>query len=377
MGRFNCLLWMLLICVLLSPSFCTAQVIASGDSTKVHIYVRAFLPREHSGNPGYIIRIPNKPNMFVIPSPIKDGCFLTDNRLFSNGPDESSRVTTEFMLVTSEGSVQVQEAQGRERFRTGWSHKVDCKTGDDLVPQKKASTSNMSIGAPARADGIVQVVIDGRANNPFVSGSPDINYGGTFTFNTAKQTLRFQGSTGVFPAYEAYAQVNDGPIITLFQNIPRKGTTAIDLIDLGTGFKQVPVDVTVELGQGLIGKWQSNDPAGRFRLEIDQARVVWIERNGPSELRRTVAGIVDAGGLKLSRQNDEEVLMFIGFQTSLRNEILSRGPRPSYLLLTRDGKNLRGLWFGLIAIKDEKARLKQLKQPGESPGAPFEFLPIQ
>jgi hypothetical protein len=173
---------------------------------------------------------------------------MTDNRGFSDDVSASSRVVTEFILVIAGNTATVEKANNRDLQRIGPSHKVDCRTGVDIVPPKSASTANMHLGTPAVADGLVEIVVDGRANNPIPPISPDIQYGGSFTFNTNDNTLRFKGSVAVFPAYEAYAQVEGGPLTTVFQSPPAPGSTAFNLIDLGTGIAKLqPIDVSVKL----------------------------------------------------------------------------------------------------------------------------------
>jgi len=304
---------LLSIALLLVPACALAQA-------RLHVYLRAFIPLNHSGNPGYVRAVLSKPGMFVIPSPIPGdtSCFLTDNRLFTEDVDASSRATTEFVLVVANGAASIEKAGGREIHRTSPSHRVDCQTGADLVPPKTASVSNMHIGAPAVADGIAQVVVDGRASNPLVTPSPDIQYGGTLTFDTSRNTLRFRGSVAVFPAYEAFAQLNGGKVVKLFQSPPAANTTARDLIDFGTGIKLQPVDQTVRLEEAFRwdGTWSGScridgaelpttlkidsggppysgqltlsDPAAPLSLSVD---------NGNSEnLARTIAFRVLYGG---------------------------------------------------------------------------------
>jgi hypothetical protein len=90
-------------------------------------------------------------------------------------------------------------------------------------------------------------VVDGRAAYPFITAAPDVNYGGHFTYNVATKKIRFQGSIGVFPSFEAYAQLGNGPVKTIFQANPGAGTTIMSLIELGTGLQQRPVENTVQL----------------------------------------------------------------------------------------------------------------------------------
>ena len=244
---------------------------SNASPVRVHVFIRAFIPNNHPGNPGYVRGIPSHPGLFVIPSPavrmvhgvplpFSDGtCFMTDNRGFSNDIGASSRLVTEFILVIAGNTATVEKANNRDLERTGPSHKVDCNTGVDVVPSKSASTADMHSGTPAVADGLVEIVVDGRANNPLspllIAGrpiSPDIQYGGSFTFNTNDNTLRFKGSVAIFPAYEAYAQMEGGLLTTVFQSPPTPGSTAVNLIDFGTGFglgkiKLQPIDVSVKL----------------------------------------------------------------------------------------------------------------------------------
>lgn len=371
---------------------CGAADFAVGQ-TKIHIYIRAFIPREHTGNPGYVRPVPAEPGLFVIPEPtfilptippkcISTGgadCFLTDNRLFSDDVSASSRAGTEFVLVISGNNVTVEKADGRDIQRTGPTHKVICQTAADIVPPKSASTSSMHIGTPASAGGIVQIVVDGRANNPLVTPSPDIKYSGTFTFDTRTNTLRFQGSTGVFPAYEAYAQLNGGPIVPVFQNTPGPSTTVCDLIDLGTGLQLRSVDTTVTLRDNLSGRWETTDADKRFLLEVTGTSGTWTERGTVNTtpgatLVRTVSLAFSSGKFRIERANDMAALTFANFQPqSLRDAIIAKGPSPSFITLTRSGDTLSAEFNGLRVTKNPNGTLKDLIQPGDRPPTAFTF----
>lgn len=233
---------------------------------RVHIWLKAFLPATHSGNPGYITSVPGNRSVLPDPLPGSSACFATDHRGFSPDPGASARGTVEFDMVVASNNVTIAPSGPAAIMRIGPTHKVDCNTGSDLEPPRTASVEHMNMGAPAFADGVAQVVIDGRIGNPFVPvGSafhiPDINWGGTFTFDVRNRHLRFQGSTGIFPAFEAYAQLNGGPVQTLFRHDPDPGTTAINgLIEGGTGFRQRAIDVTVQFPDDplakFIGSWK-------------------------------------------------------------------------------------------------------------------------
>lgn len=148
-----------------------------------------------------------------------------------------------------------------------------------------------------------------------------------------------------------------------------------------SGFDNIPWNYVRRLAevndqsQYLDGVWESTDAAKRFRLEIARTSCSWTERNASgSELKRTATLVEDAKSFRISRPNDIEVLTFLGFQPSLRAEILVRGPQPSFIVLSRsDVETIVGQWNGLLAIKDNSGKLQELKQPGTTPPKPFEF----
>lgn len=374
---------------LVISAFILSMADAAFAQTRVHIFIRAFIPKVHTGNPTYVRPVPSNPNLFVIPNlavnahvcnpTVTSSCFSTDNRMFSNDPQASSRVVSEIVMVISGSTVTVEQADGRAMHRAGATHNVNCQTGADIVPSQTASTSNMHFGTPVIADGIVQIVVDGRASNPLVVPSPDVQYGGTFTFNIADKTLRFAGSTKVFPAYEAYAQLNDGPIVTVFQSPPEPNTTVCDLIDLGSGFRLRNVDSTVTLQEGVSGRWETTDGDRRFLLEFTGASVKWTERGTANTtpgatLTRTVFLSAAGGRFRIERPNDSDVLTFLGFQSqSLRNEILARNPEPSFISFTRSGNTLSSEWNGLIVTKNSDGSLREVVQPGVRPPRVFTF----
>jgi hypothetical protein len=203
-------------------------------ANRVHIWMKAFIPKDHPGNPGYVKSVLGQSGKYVIEDPLDDTCYATDNRLFSNDPTESARMTTEFILILGNDSVEVQQAASRPVPRIGWTHHMDCKHGLDLHAPKRASADDMHLGMPALSNGIAEIVVSAQASNPFIKSAPAIQYGGHWTFNTSTKELDFRGSTGVFPAFEAYAQLNEGPVMTVFQLEPGKATTVMSLIDMLT-----------------------------------------------------------------------------------------------------------------------------------------------
>jgi hypothetical protein len=139
----------------------------------------------------------------------------------------------------------------------------------------------MSVGHPAYAADIdqAQVVTDNRASNPLVifhvrpvpgiNIAPSIHYGGNVFYTRSTGDLRFQGFVGIFPAFEAYAQLNDGPITAIFKQQPAPGTTVNSISYAGAtavdGVGQQAIDVTIRMPgiSTLKGQW-----SGTYSMSI-------------------------------------------------------------------------------------------------------------
>jgi hypothetical protein len=124
----------------------------------------------------------------------------------------------------------------------------------------------------------------------------------------------------------------------------------------------------------LDGHWASTDGDHRFKLVITGSSVSWTEQNksGATLTRQATLKRV-SNGFRIERANDDEALSLVGFQPSLRQEILSRRPQPSYMVLARSPNGISGEWHGLLVTKDANAKLKELKQPSDVPGKSFGF----
>lgn len=126
------------------------------------------------------------------------------------------------------------------------------------------------------------------------------------------------------------------------------------------------------------GTWTSTDTARRFTLKIEGTTCTWTERaSGGRVLVRTVPVTVEGGQARVYRPNDQEVLAFLDFQTSVIPDILARHPEPSFLILTPAGGTekgsdmLTGEWHGVLITKDMKGKLKEMKQPREVAGKSY------
>lgn len=211
---------------LVFPHFFSAS---AASATELKIWVKAFIPSEHPTNADYVIPRPGHPGEFMIPDPIEAGvCFATDNRMFSSDPTASARMTSAITLNFSDGNLSQ-----APKHETGETRILWCADGLEKEPPKSAPTRRMFWGTPARADGHVQVTLEANANNPHVIGSPSIYYAGDFIYSTSERKLRYRLTIGRFPAFEAYAQLDGGAIVTVFDRNPAEGSDVWSLISVG------------------------------------------------------------------------------------------------------------------------------------------------
>jgi hypothetical protein len=227
---------------------------------RVHLWVKAFIPKVHPTNPGYVKPVPGAPGKWMIPGPTPaDQCFYTDHRDFSSDRSASARVTSEFYLVINGNSAVTEVAVPAPHIHTaGISTKVNCSTGV-VIGQKPGVFSRLhsmgstppedSIGKPAVAGAQVQVIFGVATTNPFAPPlvSPAIDYSIDYTYDTSSKKLSFAATLGDFPAYEAYAQLGNGSVVTVFR-VPPVSNTPWGLYDFGTGLntRRITGEVTVQ-----------------------------------------------------------------------------------------------------------------------------------
>lgn len=230
-----------LVLILIGFPLSSDTVLAAED--QVRILVRSFIPSSHPGNPTYMRPIPNTPGKFMIPGPFDGKCFDTDHRGFSIDPVASSRMASDAVLVSGPNPT-IKPASGNEIHRAGVTIERECASGKESR-RGTASTNACVNGQPAYAADLhqTQIVLTCQGRNPLVPAiGPRIDYGGTFTYDSQKKTISFKGNVGLFPAFEAYASLNGGPLIELFRYGP-EGKDAKWLWDAGLGLNSHPLEV--------------------------------------------------------------------------------------------------------------------------------------
>lgn len=127
------------------------------------------------------------------------------------------------------------------------------------------------------------------------------------------------------------------------------------------------------------GTWQSDDAAGRFKLEIEGSRVVWTEASATELHSVTVQSGSESTSdeIRIERANDDATLKFLGFSSAaLRAQILAKGPQPSLLKLRRQDGQLIGEWRGLLVKKRADGSLDSLVQPNDMTAKTFTFKAV-
>ena len=197
----------------------------AAQTTSVEIWIRSFIPNRHDGQPGYVAPVPNRPGLTMIRGPIPgvSDCFLTDNRGFSSDPNASARLGARITLDVGSPPI-ISSAQHPPSI----SVEVDCEDGSEEC-RKPVDTSRARVGPISRQGNVVTLSVHGEANNACFAGSPDIHYEGVFIIDLAANTIRFKGTIGHFPSFEAYARANSGAIRTVFRETPLGNSTAVDV----------------------------------------------------------------------------------------------------------------------------------------------------
>lgn len=226
----------------------------------VHIWIKAFVPSQHPVLKDYFLKTAK--NTWVIEAPsiplpganigkLPGTCFVTDNRSFDQSPLASARVTTEFDLVIDQRNISVQKFSHREIVRIGQTENVDCKSGETLQPPMTANTNTVTIGDVKQLNFLKVFNIRAASPNPFYKllgrqVAPDINYEFVFQYDILTRTLKINGVTGYFPSFESYYSIDNGPIKTIIQWTPFKDSTAMSLLDLGTGVNTRSFEIKIQ-----------------------------------------------------------------------------------------------------------------------------------
>lgn len=190
--------------------------------TRVSFWMRAFIPKDI---PDLTRAIPNHNSLTMIsgPTPVND-CFHTDQRTFDSDKRASSRMHAEAIVDFEDSGPRLAQIH-----RSDPTFEVDCEDGE-VECSERADTSAMSFTLEVSSNPRVVVLIMGcAASNPCFTGAPDIDCEGKITIDADARSVEFDGKIDAFPAFEAYAAINDGPASSLFTAPPPPGKSPDNL----------------------------------------------------------------------------------------------------------------------------------------------------
>lgn len=229
------------------------------QTRKINLWFSAFIPDHHDGLADYILKTTSGKSVVRAPPfvpKIAGTCFSTDNRGFSNDSLASSRVRININLEIN----GVDMVLGKPVVRlVGDTHNVNCLTGVDLSPSKRASDATLIVGDVVKGDFTRSLYLDAASANPFfpsvlVPGtkmslglSPDIDFKISIRYEFMSERIVISGTAGYFPAFEGYYSIDGGAPKTLYQLAPYQDATAWSLIDLSTGLNTRNISATIDL----------------------------------------------------------------------------------------------------------------------------------
>jgi hypothetical protein len=283
---------------------CIGSLIAQQDQTKhvkLRIWVKAFIPNSHPISKDLVREHPKDKLRSVIKGPGWTGCFATDGRTFSSDPRASARVTAEFTVETDGKSAKVVAPL---KVQCGPTYELDCDSGD-VVGTTTTVPKVSALGAPACADGLMQIVLQAAAANPRVPASPWIDFSMDVLFDVANRRVTCKATVGKFPAFEAYAEIG-GKTWEIFRVKP-SGETPVSLFDLGTGVNSVPVNIDLVLEPAKAILCDDNSLADFVRVQGLQK---FDETNEIA--RRRLFGVMSPGDeYKETKEQNELLLVWL------------------------------------------------------------------
>jgi hypothetical protein len=240
------------------PSLMTMRVWFDAFIDPVNPTVKDFSHITSSGTK--VISAPDvwAPPGFDIKS-LKGTCFSTDERSFDPSPTASARGRVDFLvLFQSRRQFTIQNSPGRDALKfVGVTRNVDCKTGTDLRAPASADISGIAIG-DVKQNGFLKLFnVRASIGDPFykilsLSVAPKLDFEFVYEYSITKLSVRIYGSTGTFPSFEGYYQINGGKIVNFLKRPPADGATPLSLFDFGLGINTENFEYVIDLKPYLL-----------------------------------------------------------------------------------------------------------------------------
>lgn len=219
----------------------------------ITFWINAFIP---GTIPGYTRPVPGRAGQTMIPGPpemsamggnaghwleyaaclsplvgpaacnVRTFGYHTDNRGFDGDINTLCRMHARIKVDHDTGGLRFEKS-----FRCDESIAYDLETGD-IVKRAFADTKGMTFAPVPRGLHAADIELRCTASNPLIPPSTmfgSIDFFGRVSVDFLERTLRATVYLDDFPAFEAYASINEGAGVPLFQRMPEEGSTAMSL----------------------------------------------------------------------------------------------------------------------------------------------------
>ncbi len=185
----------------------------------ISFWLNTFIPRDIFGATTMLLEGEYRGLTVLSAAP----CYLTDQRNFSNDLRASSRLHS-LVKVDLAASEPVLTQHHR------CDDVVECDPMSGVVLRKRqGSTSNMKFSLSATEPTIV-IQMDCKYIDPLAPvahGIGEIEYKGKIEIDPTTRSINVDMMICLFPAFEAYAAINDGPGVILFRHAPPAGILSL------------------------------------------------------------------------------------------------------------------------------------------------------
>jgi hypothetical protein len=188
-------------------------------ASSIGFWLNVFIPRDIFGATTMLRRGEYKGLMALSKPP----CYLTDQRNFSNESRASSRMHS-FVKVDLTTSTPVLTQQHRS------DDLIECDpVSGEVMNKRRVSTSKMTFSLESTTPTIV-IQMDcryGESVRRAGHGINDIEYKGAIEIDPTARSIDIDLMICLFPAFEGYVVIDDGPETVLFRHAPPAGILSL------------------------------------------------------------------------------------------------------------------------------------------------------
>jgi len=197
-----------------------------GPFTDRHIalWINAFIP-EKTTNARVLSHGAHKGQVGILGPFPWSGCFLSDNRMFSEDLGASVRMQS-LLIVDCAQNPPIWKAF----HRTGLTVELLCESGH-VSCARKALNSRMRFVEIESGKNRLSLSLQAAASNPCVASAPDICYTARLIdISLEARRIMFYGQVTGYPAFEAYIQEGHRSPIPIFQQLHAPGASPLNLL---------------------------------------------------------------------------------------------------------------------------------------------------